>query len=103
MFNIGGRVIPRWNRLGERYNISKIFPGQILNFGVSPQNEISLKSTLRIFSEFNFRVTSSVASNNGPLTVCQISKKSIRRNTLFWGYEYLEVWPIFDFDPFLHP
>jgi len=71
--------------------------------GSAPQNEISLKSTLRIFFEFNFRVTSLIASNYGPLTVCQIWKKSIRLNTLFWGYEYLGVWPKFDFDPFLHP
>ena len=56
-----------------------------LNLGSAPQNEISLKSTLRIFSEFNFRVTSLIASNYSPLTVRQILKKSIRRNTLFGG------------------
>ena len=76
IFNVGGRVIHRCNRLGVRYNISKNFPGQTPKFGVSPQPQNHLHRPWDFVKHIWRDFITEYYRDCWPLKICKISLES---------------------------
>jgi len=100
IFNVGGRVIHRCNRLGVRYNIYKNFPGQTYKLGVRSPNPKITKIDPEIFltnriSTYFFKREQTLSPNIWPI-LRQIAKFFPEK----WGFEIWGYGPFSTSTPF---